>query len=76
MATMAQTRVYNLISAKGTITVTGTEEMAIATAQEYETALAPAFGVTVELDDGTTVAEIREGGLVEWADGRQDDGLD
>jgi hypothetical protein len=65
-------RMYRLISAKGVRMVEGDERKAVRAAQEFEEELAPSFGVSVEDEAGETVAEIREGGNVEWADGRDD----
>jgi hypothetical protein len=56
---MSQT--YRLISAKGTRTVEGTLEEAIAAAVRMEAELQPAYGVTVETAAGETVAEVRDG---------------
>jgi hypothetical protein len=49
---------YTLISTKGNRTVEGTETEAIAAAQAMHDELQPAYGVTVEDEDGETVAEI------------------
>lgn len=52
---------YRLISTKGTRTMTGSEREAIAAAIEMDDELQPAYGVTVESEDGDTIAEIRDG---------------
>lgn len=52
---------YTLISAKGNLLFTGTEEQAIAAAIAMEEELQPVFGVTVEDEEGDTIAEIRDG---------------
>lgn len=52
---------YKLITTKGTETVDGTFDEAVAAAIAMEDRLQPAFGVTVEDEDGETVAEIRDG---------------
>ena len=57
---------YRITSVKGSKTVSGTAEEAIAAAVEMEREMQPAYGVTVELD-GETVAEVRDG-MVERED--------
>ena len=49
---------YRLISTKGSIEFFGTEAEAIAEAKEMQDELQAAFGISVENEDGKTVAEI------------------
>ena len=52
---------YRLISTKGTETISGTYDEAIAAAIEMEQRLQPSFGISVEDEFGITVAEIQNG---------------
>jgi hypothetical protein len=52
---------FKLISVKGTRTFEGTAEQAIAAAKAMDEELQPAYGVSVEDDNGDTVAEVRDG---------------
>lgn len=56
---------YTLTSAKGHRTIAGTQAEAIAAAIEMDDELQPAYGVTIEDADGETVAEIRDGAVVD-----------
>lgn len=54
---------YRLISTKGEQTVSGTQTEAIQAAIAMEQELQPAYGVTVEDEQGNTIAEIRDGAV-------------
>ena len=53
-----QMATYRLISTKGTVEFVGTEAEAIAAAIEMQDELQAAFGISVENEDGKTIAEI------------------
>lgn len=55
---------YKLISTKGTESVDGSRADAIAAAIAMEDRLQPSYGITIEDEDGETVAEVRDGALV------------
>ena len=52
---------YMLISSKGSRMFRGTQAEAIDAAVEMEAELQPSFGVSVEDEDGETVADVRDG---------------
>ena len=54
-------KTYRLVSTKGSRVVSGNLSAALAAAIEMEADLQPLFGITIENDRNTVVAEVRDG---------------